>query len=237
MDLRDERGVALVVALQTVVLVMALGAALVLITSSEMAIASNFRAGREAFYAADAAFERALADLGTTPDWDAVVAGNRRSSFIDGAPTGVRRISDGSTIDLAEIVNMANCQKPAACTDADLAAQTSERPWGANNPTWVAYAYGPLADSAGGGSIRSAFYVVALVGDDPSENDGDPARDGLSVGGVPNPGHGVVIVRAESFGPRSAHRTVEGTVAQTRTLDPRNGGAPGLRVLAWREVR
>lgn len=238
MGIRDERGAALVLALQTVVVVMALGAALALITSSEIAIASNFRAGSEAFYAADGAFERALVDLRATADWDSVVAGTSRSTFVDGGPTGIRRLADSSTIDVAAVVNMANCQKATTCTDAELDAQTSERPWGLNNPRWVAYAYGPLADGAGSGSILSAFYVVVLVGDDPSENDADPAHDGRSVGAVTNPGRGVVTLRAEAFGPRNAHRSIEATVAQDRA--PGGGAAAGggaeLRVLAWREA-
>ena len=58
MNRSGESGIALVVALMTMVLMMALGAALVLITSSETMIAANFRVSQEAFYAADAVFER-----------------------------------------------------------------------------------------------------------------------------------------------------------------------------------
>jgi Tfp pilus assembly protein PilX len=235
MQPNSERGVALVLALMTMVLMVALGAALVLITSSETIIAANFRAGHEAFYAADAAFERALADLRSVPDWTSVIGGAAGSTFTDGPPSGTRRLLDGSTIDLAQLTNMANCQKPTPCTGAEVAATTSDRPWGVNNPRWILYAYGRLSDSLGPATVSSPFYVVAFVGDDASENDGDPTRDGVSVGGVANPGLGRISVRTEAFGPRNAHRVIEATVA--RIDPPPAGGATEVRVLSWREVR
>lgn len=233
-----ESGIALVVALMTIVLMMALGAALVLITSSETMIAANFQVGHEAFYAADAAFERALADLPALPDWTSVLSGGAQSSFTDGLPAGPRTLTDGSTIDLAELTNIANCQKPTPCSSADIVATTSDRPWGANNPRWTLYAYGKLADSLGTASISSPFYVIVFVGDDPSENDNDPLTDGASVGGLPNPGLGLLSLRAEAFGPRNAHRIIEATVVR-RVAVPAGpgGGGTDLRVLSWREVR
>lgn len=233
-----ERGAALVIALMTIVLMMALGAALVLITSSETMIAANFRASDQAFYAADAIFERALADLGAVPDWTTVLDGSVRSSCVDGPPSGVRTMTDGTAIDLAQIANMANCQKPTPCTDAEMAAKTSDRPWGENNPRWTYYAYGRLSDSLGAASVSSPFYVLAFVADDPSENDADPTRDGVSVDGLTNHGLGILSVRAEAFGPRRAHKVIEATVGRMSL-----GGAPeeaedtGLLVLSWREVR
>ena len=52
--LADERGMALLVALMAILLVMALGTALVLAASVESAITRNFRNSSEALYAADA---------------------------------------------------------------------------------------------------------------------------------------------------------------------------------------
>lgn len=237
MYVSEERGTALVVALMIMVLMMALGAALILITSSETMIAANFRAGDEAFYAADAVFERALADLRALPDWTSVLDGSTRSSFADGQPIGVRRLTDGTTIDLAQIASMANCQKLTPCTNTDMSAKTAERPWGANNPRWTLYAYGALADSLGMAS-NSPYYVLAFVGDDASENDADPLRDGASVNGMANPGLGVLSLRAEAFGPRRAHRAIEGTVARMSTSGPSGAGEEaGLRVLTWRDAR
>jgi hypothetical protein len=239
MSATNESGLALVIALFATTLMLALGGALVLLTSSETVIAANFRSGHEAFYAADAAFERALADLRGAVDWTTVLNGAQRSSFVDGAPSGIRALVDGSRIDLAQITNLANCDKVSPCTDAEIATATSERPWGTNNPRWTLFAYGPLADSLGAATVQSPFYVVAFVADDPSENDGDAMRDGATVGGLANPGAGVVLIRAEAFGPRNAHRVIEATVAKLEIPPALPGGAisTDLRVISWREVR
>ena len=232
---RREEGVALVVAVMAMMVLMALGAALILVTSSESMVAANFRTGEQAFYAADAVLERALSDLRALSDWSQALDGTSLSSFTDGRPTGVRRVTGGSPIDLGQIVNMANCQRTSACSDAGMDAITLERPWGANNPRWRPYAFGQLADLLGRGRIESPFYVVALVADDPSENDGDPERDGLSLG-LPNPGSGVATVRGEAFGPSGSHKVVEATIERFRT-DAAEPALSGLRVLSWREVR
>lgn len=235
----SEHGVALVLALMSTTLMLSLGGALILLSSSETAIGANFRAAHEAAYAADAVMERAIADLGRVPDWTMVLDGSVQSSFIDGISSGSRALVDGSAIDLAQITNLANCQKSTACSVADIATTTAERPWGASNPRWVPYAHGALADMLSAQRIHSAFYVVAFVGDDPSENDEDPSVDGFSVAGRLNPGKGVVIIRAEAFGPRDAHRVLEATIARVE-VSPATPGEPistELRVLSWRQLR
>jgi hypothetical protein len=235
----SERGVALVIAIMATTLMLTLGGALVLLSSSETVIAGNFRAAHEATYAADAAIERSLADLRRESDWTPVLAGAIQSGFVDGPASGRRTLVDGSTIDLDQITSLANCQKPTPCSAAELASTTTARPWGANNPRWTPYAYGPLANLLVPPTVRSAFYVVAFVGDDPSENDGDPTRDGVSTVGNPNPGEGIAVIRAEAFGPRNAHKVIEATVARL-FLPPGAAGeqtSTELRVLSWTEVR
>lgn len=230
---QQEEGVAIVVALMATTLLLALGAGLILATSTESMIAANFRASGEALYAADAVLERALTDLRDIPDWTQALDGTVASSFTDGQPFGVRQLSDGSAIDLGRVVNLANCQKLSLCTGAEMDARSAERPWGPNNPRWRVFAFGPLAalgDAVGG----SPFYVVALIADDSSENDADPSRDGASLG-PPNEGAGVVTLRGEAFGTRGSRRTVEATVERV-DMDEANGSAAGLRVRSWREV-
>jgi hypothetical protein len=78
----DEHGVALVLTLMSIVLLLTLGGALIVVTSTETTIAARFRDGLEAFYAADAGIARAVVDL-RTADWDAARAGTSRSSFAD----------------------------------------------------------------------------------------------------------------------------------------------------------
>ena len=227
MRVDGEQGVALVMALMATTLLLTLGGALILLSSSETVIAANFRSAHEARYAADAAIERAVADLRREPDLTLILSGGLLSSFVDGPPSGTRSLIDGSTIDLGQVTNLANCNKPSACSAAELTATTVERPWGVNNPLWALYAYGPLTNMLDPGSARSPFYIVVLVGDDPSENDGDPTLDGFTAG-VPNPGKGIVRVRAEAFGPRSAHSVVEAVVEQSSTE---------LRVLSQSDAR
>jgi len=225
MDIRRDDGVAMMMAMAATLLTSALGVALVLATSSEAIIASNFRDQAAGAYAAEAAVERALDDLAAVENWSAVLNGTVRSTFVDGAPAGMRTLADGSTIDLGRIVNMADCGRIQPCTDADMDAVTAQRPWGPNNPRWQLYAYGRLKDLLPNESIDSPYYVSVLVGDDPSETDARPLEDGESAGA------GILVLRAESFGPRGVHRSVEMTVARPAA------GQAGLRVLSWREVR
>jgi hypothetical protein len=235
---RDEHGVALVLAVMTMTLMLSLGSALVLLSSSEMAIAANFRASHEAFYAADTVMERTIAELQIAPDWTTVLGGGVRSPFVDGDATGNRTLIDGATINLDQITNLANCEKETTCSDADRAAVTTARPWGLNNPQWVPFAYGPLRDSLDTANVYSPFYVIAFVADDPSENDDDPLQDGIAVAGQPNPGLGILVVRAEAFGPRRSHKALEATIRRTEMPSaPDEPVSTELHVLSWQELR
>src|SRR6185295_18650030 len=92
---RQEDGIALVVSLMAMMLLMALGMALLMTTTTETRIAANYAGGAEALYAADAAIERVMDDILTVPDWNDILAGGRRSAFIDGPAAGTRRLPDG----------------------------------------------------------------------------------------------------------------------------------------------
>jgi hypothetical protein len=71
--LRGEQGVALVIAVMSMTLMTALGAALILTTMTETGISANYVGGIEAFYAADAAVERTVAELPAADDWHALI--------------------------------------------------------------------------------------------------------------------------------------------------------------------
>jgi len=219
-DLRGEEGVAIIIALLAMTLMMALGTALILTTTTESKITRNFRNSEEATYAADAVLERAMDDLLTVPDWNSLLAGTATSAFVDGAPSGTRSLADGSTLDLQEVLNMARCQKTTSCSSSDMDAVTYDRPWGVNNPRWQLYAYGPLNDMTPTQTVNSPFYVVVMVGDDPSENDNNPLQDGVS---ATNPGSGVIAMRAEAFGPFGVHDVLEMTLARTDTTEMERG--------------
>jgi hypothetical protein len=104
------------------------------------------------------------------------------------------------------------------------------RPWGVNNPVWRPYASGPLSRLLPGANAVSGQHVIAMIADDPAENDGDPLRDGEGEG---NPGSGILLVRGEAFSVGGGHQVVEATVART------SPGAigPGVRILSWRLLR
>ena len=223
---RAQDGIVLVVTLLVMLMMSALGIALVVLTSSDTMIAANFRNSREALHAAEAAAERAMSDLGSVADWNQVLNGSARSAFVDGSSTGTRTLPDGSRLDLSEAVNQANCHKATTCSDAEMDAATADRPWGANNPRWQLYAHGPLTSLLPSAAIDSTYYAVVLVGDDSSENDNDPRNDGA---GPANPGSGIVALRAQAFGPRGTHKTVDLTIARATQ--------GGIRVLSWREIR
>jgi hypothetical protein len=233
MDIREERGIAMIIAIMAMLLMSALGTALVLTTSTETTIAGNFRNSSEALFAADAGLERAMEDVLTVPDWNKLLDGSTQSAFVDGAPSGSRTLQDGSTIDLTQAINMANCQKVTTCSDADMTDPSNrERPWGVNNPRWKLYAYNNLKDMLPvTDTINSPYYVVVMIADDPSENDGNPLLDGghqcqkgeVAVAGGCNPGTNVIAMRSEAFGPRGAHKVLEVTLARTDTTELERG--------------
>ena len=67
---------------------------------------------------------------------------------------------------------------------------------------------------------------MVLVADDPSDDDNDPLHDGLTAAAgmpSPNPGLGVISLRAEAFGPRGAHKVIQMTVARTDTTNLERG--------------
>jgi hypothetical protein len=249
----DERGLVLILAMMALLLMSALGAAVILTTSSESVIAGNYRNSIEALYAADAIAERAVAELGGISDWDAVLNELVRSSIVDGLPGGLRALPAGGTLDLTRVLSLANCGKITTCSAGDIVGNaTGNRPWGADNPVWRLFTYGPLGEVLPTGG--SPFYVLAMVADDPSERDGDPARDGSGEG---NPGAGIISVRAEAFGPRGTHKIIELTVGRSSEGQDRQEGQEGqegqngqngqegqvgnrmtrARVLSWREIR
>jgi hypothetical protein len=210
---RDERGAALVMALISLLLLTALGLALVMTTSTETMIAYNFSGGQEALYAADAGIERTMQDVLTVPDWNTILAGLTTSAFVDGSPSGAHPMPGGGTLNLTEAVNMANCGKVTTCSAAEMDTSTAERPWGPNNPRWQMYAYAPLNDIVPTSTVNSPFYVIVMIADDPAEIDNDPLMDS----------NGVLTLRAEAFGPGNVHKVSEATLARTDSTELERG--------------
>jgi hypothetical protein len=194
---------------------------------TETMISGNYAKGSEALYAADAAVERVMQDLLTVPDWNKVLDGTTTSAFIDGLPSGVRDLPDGTRLNLTEATNMLRCGKTTTCADSELILNTDERPWGSNNPRWQLYAYGPLTDMIPTETINSAMYVIVWAADDPAENDNNPLKDGDTPvedpDGIGNPGKGVMMLLAHAYGPGGVRRVIEVTVGRTDTTEIERG--------------
>lgn len=175
----------LVIALISLVLLSALGTSLAVVMTTELRATTNYAMSRESLYAADGALQIAAHELLTVADVNVLLSGGTLSAFVDGPPSGLRQLGDGTAVDLTQVTTAANGEP---------------RPWGANNPVWRLFAFGWLGPGA---------YVIAWAADDSDENDGDPLIDG---GGAANSGAGILALRAEAFGVGGAHKVLEATV-------------------------
>jgi Tfp pilus assembly protein PilX len=212
-----EEGAALAIVLMAMALLMVLGGAILTVAITEARIAAHHRDGLEALHAADALVERLRSELRQAPDAQAVLTGDFRSSLRDGPPSGNRRIG-GVVIDLSGLTNLEQCGSAAPCSRKALTQVNAERPWGADNPVWRLYSHGWMTASIGGG--ERAVYLVAWVGDDPYENDGDPLRDGAGAG------RGRLALRVRAYGGHGARRDIDAVVTDI----PRNP-----RLIRWME--
>ena len=149
--IRDEGGVALLIALMATLLLTALGTTLVILTMTETAITANYRDAQGALYSADAGVERAVQDLLTVLQWNDVLAGSVQSSFVDTTLAPTR--PDGSPLDL--VTTTTNLQ-----SDTDALNL-----WGANNPVWRLHAYGPLTNLLPTGTVTGRTYVAVWAWD------------------------------------------------------------------------
>jgi len=221
-----QQGIALVSVLATMTLLMALGAGAVLATMIEARIVAVYGDHQAARYAAEAAAQAALQELGDRAAWPRALDGALRSSRWSGAASRVA-LPDRRLLDLRQETSLLRCGRVSTCPAGRMDAVTAGRPWGANNPRWQLYLHGPLARVLGDEGAKPDVYVAAWVGDDPSEVDGDPLRDG------PGPGEGRLLVRARGYGPRRVAATVE-VLAR---LDPAAAPDRRARVLVWHELR
>jgi type II secretory pathway pseudopilin PulG len=225
-----SRGFALVLTLVALAVFSALGLGLLLTSSAERMTGSNHRAAVHALNAAEAALELARREMEFIADWNGVLAGTQQSRFTDGAPTGARDIG-GTSIDLTVLTNQITCDRSITCTDARVQTNTTERPWGANNPRWQPFLFGLLSSLAVLPPTIPDLYVIVWIGDDARERDGDPRLDGGAAGGE---GRDVVRARAEAFW-RGTRRAVEADFVRPCQEDAGvRACGPGIRVQSWR---
>jgi hypothetical protein len=229
----SERGIALIMVTLVTAFLSALGVGLILAIFMDRLATGNMSASVAMLYAADAAIELAARDLSQVADWDAVLTGSTRGSFTDGAPEGVRGIPGGGVIDLTANTNELNCGKPTNCTEAQMNANSRQRPWGLNNPRWQLYVFGPM-EQLPQFSRPAPCYLAVWIADDGREEDGDPLSDAPE---DEEPGHGIVRVHAEVFGAAGSRRAIEAELARSCRGSGAGACLPGIRVQSWRELR
>jgi hypothetical protein len=172
-----------------------IGSALLLIAQVETGIAANALRAARSFYAADAALQRARADLESLADWTPALQGVATSTFAEGPP--VPRQVGRVFVDL---------------TGAGTALQAVNLPFGANNPQWALFLWGPVDRLLAGTDWPG--YVAVWVADDAAETDQDARQDG----GTPDArGRGVVRLHAVAFDGAGARRMVEALAVRTAT--------------------
>jgi hypothetical protein len=195
----NDRGSALLIALLATLLLTSLGIGLLMMSDTETAISSNFRAGNETLYAADAAIERVMQDVLLVPRWNDMLAGTMQSAFVDDTLN--------PTLPSGDVLNLTSAT-------AELQAQTdATAPWGLNNPQWHLFAYGPLNQMIGANSTSNGTYIAVWISDDPAEIDNNPSQDA----------NGVVTVYAQAYGLHGTRRAVEVTVAKTDSSEIERG--------------
>jgi len=198
--MRDERGVALIIAMMVTMLLTALGIALVMLTTTETQITMNFRNGQEALYAADAGVERVVQDLLMVPRWNDLLNGTVTSGFVD--TTMTPRLPD-----YGDVINLTT-------GTAQLQQETdSQNLWGPNNPVWRLYAWGRVTNLLPTDTIDSYMYIAVWVADDPSEIDGNPLADT----------NGVLTLHSEAYGMGGTRKVIEITVARTSGTEIERG--------------
>ena len=197
----NERGVAVVIALIMAVLLGAVAAALVVLTTTETLISASFRHAREASHGAEAALERGLHDLAAMPDWSPALSAppaNLTSSFDDGET--MPRAPDGRTLDLAQLT----AERQRESDDRDGPAV-----FGADSPHWRLFAHAPVRELLAAPGLDLPLYLVVWVADDESDGDGNPAVDT----------NGRIVIWAVAFGAGGARRSVEARIGRTASGD------------------
>ena len=209
--LSNQEGSALVIALLVMMLLTALGAAAVMVSNTETRIASNYRDSQEALYAADAAVERVVQDLLLVPRWNDILNGTAQSGFTEGSSTSPVVLPGGGTATLCCGTDTATAQIQADTDTLNL--------WGANNPRWRLFAWGPLQSMLPSTQIDSPMYVAVWVADDPADS-----VDGVTIDGDPlSDANGTLTLHAEALGPGGTRKVIEVTVARTSSTEIERG--------------
>ena len=175
----DEHGIVLIVVLVSISLLAALGAALTLATTTEVAIAANYREATETLYAAEAGVAFVMQEVTAVADWSDVATSPGQSVFVDGSPAGTRVVGS-AVLDLGDATDNLNAVAPAGPGAV---------------PPWVLHAFGPLQSLVPSSAGRAPAYVAVWIANHASSAD-ESMRGALSIFG-------------QAYGPRGSRRAVE----------------------------
>ncbi len=178
--------------------------------TEETAIAGSFRSGAERSTPRRAGIDRSVDALSAAADWSGVAGAAGPPAFTDGA-VGVRTLADGAQVDLAQAVKPRELREEHGVQRLGHprpSRRTVPRVWA--NPRWGLYGYGPVSTLLPG-AATSPVYLIVLAA----------AAVGSTASSAP-----VLVLRAEAYGPRGAHRARGGQEEWSRI--PRAGPPAGL---------
>ena len=135
--------------------------------------------------------------------------GTAQSGFVDGAMTARRRCRAVATSPVCG-TNTATGQLQAETDGLNM--------WGANNPQWKLFAWGPLENMLPNNQIDSPMYVAVWVADDPADGTRRSAGQQSSLDT-----NGTLTLHAEAIGPSGTRKVVEVTVARTSSTEIERG--------------
>lgn len=181
-----ERGAAVLLVMLVVLVLAGLAFAAVSLADLEGAASANDARTLGVAYAADAALERAIHDLDGIGNWTDALTGAGSSPLRDSDPRP--RAPWGETLDVAAMT--AEVQR-----DSDVG-------FGADQTRWRVFLSGPLAAMLPDAPPDVLPYIVAWVGDDEGDGDGNALVDTNQV----------VRVRVRASGPRNVRVDREAVV-------------------------
>lgn len=204
---------ALIATLMAALLLVGLAGVLAPLSMIETAVGVNHRRAVQALYAAEAALELAVAELGSLSDWSAALNGSARSAFRGASVSPA--LPDGAVIDLIAIA-------------AGLRASGAGSASAGRGLDWRLFAHGRLNAWMPAPADYGPWLVAVWIADDAADPNPDSRLDG----------NDSIVAHAAAFGPRGARRAVQATLVRQASSTP----APPpirtrVRLAAWSVVR
>ncbi len=181
-----DEGAALLLVMVVVLVLAGMAFAAVLLADLEGVASSNEAHALEVTYAADAAVERVIDDLGAVANWTDALSGAVSSALRD--PDSRPTAPWGTGLDIGAMT--AEVQR-----EADAGA-------GPDQTRWRVFLAGPLAAMVPVAPAAVSPYVVVWVGDDEADGDGNALVDTDRI----------LRIRARALGPRGMRADREAVV-------------------------